>query len=49
MNKGKPDCKEAKLTETDPSEQGGPVRKEPLPLEFPGVHYMDDAEVEPDA
>jgi len=27
--------------------QGGvPVRTEPLPLEFPGVHYMDEEEVE---
>jgi dTDP-4-amino-4,6-dideoxygalactose transaminase len=25
---------------------GSPVRKEPLPLEFPGVHYMDEEEVE---
>ena len=27
--------------------QGGtPVRTEPLPLEFPGMHYFDDAEIE---
>lgn len=25
---------------------GTPVRTEPLPLEFPGVHYMDEEEVE---
>jgi dTDP-4-amino-4,6-dideoxygalactose transaminase len=25
---------------------GTPVRSEPLPLEFPGVHHMDDEEVE---
>ncbi|MCC6367078.1 MAG: DegT/DnrJ/EryC1/StrS family aminotransferase [Bryobacterales bacterium] len=25
---------------------GSPVRTEPLPLEFPGVHYMDDREIE---
>jgi dTDP-4-amino-4,6-dideoxygalactose transaminase len=25
---------------------GAPVRTEPLPLEFPGVHYMDEEEVE---
>ena len=25
---------------------GEPIRKEPLPLEFPGVHYMDEEEVE---
>ena len=25
---------------------GAPVRTEPLPLEFPGVHYMDEQEVE---
>ena len=25
---------------------GVPVRTEPLPLEFPGVHYMDQREVE---
>lgn len=25
---------------------GTPVRREPLPLEFPGVHFMDDDEVE---
>jgi dTDP-4-amino-4,6-dideoxygalactose transaminase len=25
---------------------GAPVRTEPLPLEFPGVHYMDDREIE---
>lgn len=25
---------------------GKPVRTEPLPLEFPGVHYMDDEEIE---
>ena len=25
---------------------GWPVRTEPLPLEFPGVHYMDDEEVQ---
>jgi len=25
---------------------GVPIRKEPLPLEFPGVHYMDEEEVE---
>lgn len=27
-------------------EGGKPVRTEPLPLEFPGVHYMDQEEVE---
>ena len=27
-------------------EDGTPVRTEPLPLEFPGVHYMDEEEVE---
>jgi len=25
---------------------GSPVRTEPLPLEFPGVHYMDHREIE---
>ena len=25
---------------------GGPVRVEPLPLEFPGIHHMDEEEVE---
>jgi dTDP-4-amino-4,6-dideoxygalactose transaminase len=25
---------------------GSPVRREPLPLEFPGVHYMDEEEVD---
>lgn len=25
---------------------GNPVRKEPLPLEFPGVHFFDDEEIE---
>ena len=27
-------------------EDGEPVRTEPLPLEFPGVHYMDEEEIE---
>jgi dTDP-4-amino-4,6-dideoxygalactose transaminase len=27
-------------------EEGQPVRTEPLPLEFPGVHWMDEEEVE---
>ncbi len=27
-------------------DDGAPVRTEPLPLEFPGVHYMDEEEVE---
>ncbi len=27
-------------------DKGVPVRTEPLPLEFPGVHYMDEEEVE---
>jgi 8-amino-3,8-dideoxy-alpha-D-manno-octulosonate transaminase len=27
-------------------DEGAPVRTEPLPLEFPGVHYMDKAEVD---
>jgi len=27
-------------------DQGAPVRTEPLPLEFPGVHFMDEEEVE---
>jgi 8-amino-3,8-dideoxy-alpha-D-manno-octulosonate transaminase len=27
-------------------EDGAPVRTEPLPLEFPGVHYMDEEEVD---
>ena len=27
-------------------EGGKPVRTEPLPLEFPGVHHMDEEEVE---
>jgi len=27
-------------------EGGWPVRTEPLPLEFPGVHYMDDEEIQ---
>ena len=27
-------------------EQGAPVRTAPLPLEFPGVHYMDEGEIE---
>jgi len=26
--------------------EGAPVRTEPLPLEFPGMHYLDDEEVE---
>ena len=25
---------------------GTPVRTEPLPLEFPGVHFMDEEEIE---
>jgi len=25
---------------------GKPVRKEPLPLEFPGVHHMDQKEIQ---
>ena len=25
---------------------GKPVRTEPLPLEFPGVHHMDEEEIE---
>jgi 8-amino-3,8-dideoxy-alpha-D-manno-octulosonate transaminase len=28
------------------AEAGGPVRREPLPLEFPGVHYIDEQELE---
>ena len=27
-------------------DEGAPVRTEPLPLEFPGVHYMDNEEIE---
>ena len=27
-------------------EGGEPVRTEPLPLEFPGVHYIDEEEIE---
>ena len=27
-------------------EGGTPVRKTPLPLEFPGVHHMDERETE---
>ena len=27
-------------------DEGTPVRSEPLPLEFPGVHYMDNEEVD---
>jgi 8-amino-3,8-dideoxy-alpha-D-manno-octulosonate transaminase len=26
-------------------EEGAPVRREPLPLEFPGAHYMDEEEI----
>ena len=25
---------------------GSPVRTRPLPLEFPGIHYMDEEEIE---
>ena len=25
---------------------GSPVRTQPLPLEFPGIHYMDEEEIE---
>ena len=25
---------------------GDPVRREPLPLEFPGVHYIDNEELQ---
>ncbi len=36
---------ETKVTELA-IEGGAPVRREPLPLEFPGVHHMDEREVE---
>ncbi len=32
--------------EADAGTATAPVRQEPLPLEFPGVHYMDEEEVE---
>jgi len=28
------------------TEPGAPIRRKPLPLEFPGVHYMDEQEIE---
>ena len=28
------------------NEPSAPIRKEPLPLEFPGLHYLDDQEIE---
>jgi dTDP-4-amino-4,6-dideoxygalactose transaminase len=39
---------EAKTVEVEQLaiEGGVPVRNEPLPLEFPGMHYVDDEEVE---
>ncbi len=27
-------------------EAKAPIRNEPLPLEFPGLHYLDDREIE---
>src|SRR5215469_16709623 len=37
---------ELKLEETLAIDGGKPIRTEPLPLEFPGVHHMDEEEVE---
>src|SRR5689334_4675501 len=34
------------VTEKLAIDGGAPVRKEPLPLEFPGIHQMDDREIE---
>lgn len=46
------DEEENRKRQTEPSEEklailgGTPVRTELLPLEFPGIHYMDDQEIE---
>ncbi len=31
---------------TGPRQASAPIRSEPLPLEFPGLHYLDDQEIE---
>ena len=39
--------KQAVIDDQIPAIEGGtPVRTEPLPLEFPGVHHMDEEEIE---
>ena len=40
------DSKTAAANEKLAIDGGTPVRTEPIPLEFPGVHYMDEEEVE---
>ena len=40
------DSKTAAANEKLAIDGGTPVRTEPIPLEFPGVHYMDEQEVE---
>src|SRR5262249_32101020 len=34
------------MTRPKAPRQGQPVRRDPLPLEFPGVHFMDHEEVD---
>ena len=47
MQNGKTSVRDDKAIENRLAIDGGkPVRTEPLPLEFPGVHHMDDEEVE---
>jgi dTDP-4-amino-4,6-dideoxygalactose transaminase len=44
---GKPDAKPADSQREDLAIHGGePVRTEPLPLEFPGIHHMGEEEIE---
>jgi 8-amino-3,8-dideoxy-alpha-D-manno-octulosonate transaminase len=46
-DEGKTAVQDAKATKNRLAIEGGaPVRTEPLPLEFPGVHYMGEEEVE---
>lgn len=45
-SRGKNDRSELKIEEVLAIEGGNPVRTEPLPLEFPGVHHMDEEEVQ---
>jgi len=47
QEEGKAAVQDAKAVENRLAINGGePIRTEPLPLEFPGVHYMDEEEVE---
>jgi len=43
-----PPKEEQKTIEIEqPAQEGGvPVRRKPLPLEFPGMHYIDNEEIE---